>query len=155
MAIIKSPLGANAALTGTAKLFDLGAVAIGSDNTEWVYVKSTETFGKNAWVAVDELFNARLLGKTEADDGHTIAVADGAGIASGEYGWVAVKGKVTALVKASCAPDVALFTSATDGALDDASTSQTEILGVVITSTAGGSLTNAVSAILNYPHVNL
>jgi hypothetical protein len=60
-------------------------------------------------------------------------------LTAGNYGWVARQGKMKVTVLASCAKDVKLYSSATGGALDDASSSQTLVPGFRIDTTDGGS----------------
>lgn len=54
-------------------------------------------------------------------------------IASGSYGWVAVKGYFTGLFAASCVQDVKIYTTATDGVVDDASTTLINGLKLITT----------------------
>jgi hypothetical protein len=75
-------------------------------------------------------------------------------IASGAYGWVQIAGACQNItVLASCAPNVDLFTTATAGALDDATTTGLKkVAGIIITAT-NGSATATVAGTLNWPVV--
>ena len=131
---------------------NLGDCVSGNDATEWVYVQANGAIAQYDAVAIDETYQAIALTKAAVDDGHMVAFAQSA-FADNEYGWVALKGagsnfKVNVL--ASCAADVVLYSTATAGKLDDISTSQTKIDGVVITATDGGS-GSAIAAIATYP----
>ena len=72
-------------------------------------------------------------------------------IASGQYGWVHLGGKVRVQVSASCLPGVALYTTTTEGRLDDATVSGALVAGVVTELTA--SATSAMTAVAAYTMV--
>jgi hypothetical protein len=72
-------------------------------------------------------------------------------IASGYYGWVHLGGKVRVNVSASCLPAVALYTTTTEGVLDDATVSGALVAGVVTEVTA--SATSALTAVAAYSMV--
>jgi hypothetical protein len=72
-------------------------------------------------------------------------------IASGSYGWVQVGGKVRVNVSASCLPGVALYTTTTEGRLDDATVSGALVAGVVTEVTA--SATSAMTAVAAFTMV--
>ena len=72
-------------------------------------------------------------------------------IASGDYGWVQLGGKVRVVVSASCLPGVALYTTSTEGVLDDATVSGALVAGVVTELTA--SATSAMTAVAAYTMV--
>ena len=111
---------------------------MGADGKKFIYVNAGSAIAQYDVVAITELGVAVPVTKALADDGHKIAVAQVA-IPSGEYSYVQTCGPCTLNVLASCAADVALYTSATGGSLDDTATSQTKILGIVATVTDGGS----------------
>ena len=72
-------------------------------------------------------------------------------IASGYYGWVHLGGKVRVNVSASCLPAVALYTTTTEGLLDDATVSGAMVAGVVTEVTA--SATSAMTAVAAFTMV--
>lgn len=72
-------------------------------------------------------------------------------IASGYYGWVQLGGKVRVNVSASCLPAVALYTTTTEGRLDDATVSGALVAGVVTELTA--SATSAMTAVAAFTMV--
>ena len=72
-------------------------------------------------------------------------------IASGYYGWVHLGGKVRVNVSASCLPAVALYTTTTEGVLDDATVSGAMVAGVVTEVTA--SATSAMTAVAAFTMV--
>ena len=71
--------------------------------------------------------------------------------ASGYYGWVQLGGKVQVNVSASCLPAVALYTTSTEGRLDDATVSGALVAGVVTEVTA--SATSAMTAVAAFTMV--
>lgn len=72
-------------------------------------------------------------------------------IASGYYGWVHLGGKVRVNVAASCLPAVGLYTTSTEGVLDDATVSGALVAGVVTEVTA--SAASALTAVAAYTMV--
>lgn len=78
-------------------------------------------------------------------------------IASGSTGWVQETGTCNMNVLASCNSGVALYTSDTAGALDDAtlSTSQYRVSGVMIVATNSGSASIVAGVSASYPTVVL
>ena len=72
-------------------------------------------------------------------------------IASGQYGWVHLGGKVRVNVLVSCNPAVPLYTTTTEGALDDATVSGALVAGVVTELTA--SAASAMTAVAGYTTV--
>jgi len=136
-------LGVDFTLTPTTAEFDLGTCVMGTDGTKWVYVQASGAITQYDAVGIDENYQAAALTKALADAGHQVGYAQVA-FADNDYGWIACAGSnVSVRVAASCAADVALYTTATAGVLDDTSASQTKLLGAVIV-TAGTSA--AVSA---------
>lgn len=109
-----------------------------SDNGEAVYVQAGSAITQYHTVGIDENFAAYPLTKAMADDGWNIGFAQVA-LTKDNYGWVHTKGSdIKATGAAACAPDVALYTTATAGVLDDTSLNQTKLDGVVFAATASG-----------------
>ena len=126
-----------AAITpGTVVTLDDGGLA--------VYVKAASAIAQ---------YNAVLIPNTNiAVNATTARAADTkrggfaqVSIASGYYGWVHLGGKVRVNVSASCLPAVALYTTTTEGRLDDATVSGALVAGVVTELTA--SATSAMTAV--------
>lgn len=137
--------------------FALGQCVMGNDGTEWIYAQCAtgSSIAAYDYVTIDENFTASTGSKTAVDDGHRIALAQWA-FTTAQYGWFAIAGtganvKVNVLV--ACALDVPLYTSGTDGKLDDASTSQTKIDGIVAYSSATAT-TTPVTVIARYMKSN-
>lgn len=114
-------------------LFSLGDREMGTDGSQWLYVHAGAAITQYSWVSIDENFEAVMGTKTLADAGHGVGFAQVA-FADNDFGWVCVNGpgNINVRVLASCAADVQLYTSATAGALDDTSASQTLIRGTVL-----------------------
>lgn len=135
--------------------FKLGTVACGNGGTEWIYVQSTSAVTQYHCVSIDKDHKIRPITKALADVNPRVGFAQVA-FAADEYGWVAMRGSDTnlkVLVKAACADFVDLYTSASAGVLDDTSTSQTKIVGVVTSSSATNSGTQAEAVYAVFPHV--
>lgn len=129
----------------------LGTRTMHTDDQEYVHVLAGSAITQYQWVGIDENFNAYPLTKAMADDGWSIGIAQVA-FASGDYGWVAVRGhNLTAKVLGSCAADVALYTSGTAGSVDDTSASQTKIDGAVVVTANGTTAAANVEVLLTSP----
>jgi hypothetical protein len=126
-------IGSDIDNVSTDQKFSLGTRLSGNDGTMFVYVQANGAITQYDCVAIDESYQAAPATKALVDVGHRIGFAQVA-FADNDYGWVALSGSGSNMkvrVQASCAADVPLYTSATGGILDDASTSQTKIDGVV------------------------
>lgn len=117
-----------------------------------MFVHAAGAITQYAWVSIDESFEAAMLTKALADKREGIGVAQVA-FADNDYGWVLVRGSGTGLFKASCVQDVALYTSATAGYLDDDATAQTKVLGPVLITTLGGADASGACRLTVIPHV--
>lgn len=125
--------------TGSEIPFRLGQKFIDDQNRGWMFVRAEGALSIGTVVAIDENFDAYPITKALADAGNKIGVAPAA-FADEELGWVQISGIVAnVLVLASCAADVALYTCATAGSIDDASASQTKINGIVLTTARAAS----------------
>jgi hypothetical protein len=105
---------------------------------QYMYVHANGAIAQYDVVAIDEAYETAPITKALADASNKVGVAPVA-FADNDFGWVQVSGLVTMNVLASCAADVALYTSVTAGSLDDASASQTKIAGISLTTARGGS----------------
>ena len=108
----------------------------GEDGKEWIYVQANGAIDQYDAVAITEAGQAVAATDALVDDGHKIGVAQLA-FADNEYGYVQIRGVCELNVKASCAADVFLYTSATAGHLDDTATSLAKIAGIVCTEAGG------------------
>ena len=129
----------------------LGTLVSGTDAQEYMYVKAGSAITQYQVVGIDEDYNAYPLTTAMAGDGWHIGAAQVA-FASGDYGWVAVRGSnVTIKVLGACAADVALYTTSTAGSLDDTATSTlVKIEGIVLVTAAATAASNR-EAIMTFP----
>jgi hypothetical protein len=144
-------LGVDLTDTPLTAQFALGTTVKTTDGGEYVYVQASGAITQYDWVGIDEDYQCASLTKTIADDGWSVGVAQVA-FADNDYGWVAIRGhNLTGRIAASCAADVSLYTSATAGVLDDSSTSQTKIEGVVAVTANASNTARAKEALLTFP----
>lgn len=136
--------------------FTLGQQITALDNSVWVYVLlgTGGSTGAGFVMVFDEDFLAVMMSNSVGAIGDKIGVWAGAAALAGSYGWVQVYGTCDALqVLASAAPNVALASTTTAGALDDSVANPTKnVTGVVLTTARAASQGNA-PAVLNYPVV--
>lgn len=72
-------------------LFALGTHALGSSDSEWLYVQAQTTISAQSWVAFNATFSAGMASATDVTSGLGIALAN-ATISASSYGWVAIRG---------------------------------------------------------------
>ena len=143
-------IGVNLAANETTASQALGTREPSTDNQEYVYVLAGSAITQYQFVGIDEDFNAYPLTKAMADDGWIIGVAQTA-LTAASYGWIAIRGaNLTGNVSGSCAADVTVYTTGTAGQIDDTSTSQTNLDGVVVVATNGTTAAANVEVLLTY-----
>ncbi|MEC9266715.1 MAG: hypothetical protein VX464_11700 [Pseudomonadota bacterium] len=144
-------IGPYIAGTTTDAKFGLGDKHVDHLGRTWVYVQAAEALTQYDFVGIDEDYAASQLTATEAGDGWFIGVAQVA-FSADEYGWIVCQGAngITARVAASCAADVALYTTATAGVVDDATTT-TKIDGVVAVAANTTTSVANVEVLLTFP----
>jgi hypothetical protein len=103
-------LGVRLSDTSTTQRHELGSRILGIDGVEYVYVKAGEAIAQYDAVDYTSAFVASV---TDASD-FAFGVAQVA-IASASYGWVAVRGVVTAKVTASMSAGTTLARDCTAG----------------------------------------
>lgn len=122
---------------GTTPMQAVGTKVVCNDGV-YQYVKAAGTIAQYDLVKIRNDFTVvsgttTLLPSTEPAK---VGVANQTGFTSGQYGWVFVgPGLVTVNVAASCVQDVKLYTTATPGVVDDASTTLINGLKLVTTIT--------------------
>ena len=137
------------ALTDTQSTpsLQVGTLVNLDDGGQAIYVRAASNLSQ---------FNAVLIPATNIATNATTARAASTkrvgfaqvSIASGDYGWVQTGGKVRVVVSTSCLPNVALYTTTTEGVLDDATVSGRLVAGLVTEVTA--SATSAITALASY-----
>ena len=152
--VTNGAVGADLTSTTTDAKFALGDMATGNDGSEWVYCKASAAITQYHSVAATRAFLASGLTNTNAVTANFYGSAQ-IGFAQDEYGWICKRSATATLrVAASCAKNVALYTTATSGVIDDTATSIAFRLdGVQIntTNSAGGAASKP--GIIIYPNI--
>ena len=140
---------------GDSKGFGLGDRYVDDAGREYVFVVAGGAITGAAYVCtIDAAYSATMLSTANDARGNLVGIPLAA-FASGEFGWLQVKGPSTIRVLASAVANTRLNTTATAGALDDDGTvGAMQVQGAYITTTNGGATAN-VAAILNYPFVDV
>jgi hypothetical protein len=100
-------------------------------NNEYIWCAGVASTVRGSAVCYDEDYQAALLNTTLGAVPRLVAFAVAVAEAS-KWGWFQVRGdNVPMSLAASCAEDVALYTTGTAGVLDDESSSVHKVLGVV------------------------
>lgn len=139
-------LRADVTRTSTDQKFRLGTTVTVGDAT-YIYVKATAVITQYYFCIITAGSDATSpWGATAMTTTIAGAIPQAVGcaqvaFASGEYGWVAIAGKFTGFVGASCAQDVKLYTHATAGLVDDTAT--TLVSGVMLETTVSAANQNA------------
>jgi len=153
-------IGANYATTITAaslassgKAFGLGDRSTDQDGKDWVFVQASGAIAQYDVVFLSAAYAASSLSTSNDARGNLVAVAPIA-FADTEYGWVQIKGPCTMNVKASCAANARLDTTATAGSLDDDGTAGSmQVQGIYLTTARGGT-DGSAPGILNFPYID-
>lgn len=148
-------IGGSFSFTTPVAEFELLTESADQDGNVYTYVQADGALGQYDCVVIDETGQAVVANLTTTasafgDKAGAVQVA----FADDEYGWVlrAGVGEVNGLT--SCAANVSIHSTATDGHLDDAGTSGAETIdGIVLTTAVGGGGADSVAAHLNYPTV--
>ena len=152
-AISTSPLlGVNLSQVDTTAQYAPGTLSNCSDGGMAMYVlSSTSAISTYAAVAIDGNGKANMLTTTNAASSPRCGFSQ-VSIATGAYGWVRLGGAAILVnLAANCAPNVALFTTATPGVLDDATVTLGYVMGLVANNTISNA--TAVTCIGLSPHV--
>lgn len=136
--------------TQTSAVINPGTVVNLDDGGMAVYVQAASAISQYNAVCIPNTNIATNATTARVADTKRVGFAQ-VSIASGSYGWVHLGGKVRVNVSASCLPSVALYTTSTEGVLDDATVSGALVAGVVTNLTA--SATSAMTAVAAYTMV--
>lgn len=120
----------------------------------YIYALGVASTAVGSWVKLylaSDVLSTVLLNETAAALGGMVGVAMSASVAL-KYGWYQIFGMAEASFLVSCATNVTLFATSTDGSLDDAGT--TRLHGVWLEDTEGGTGTSNLTCFLYYPHCN-
>jgi len=130
--------------TESSPSVNVGTVVTLDDGGMAVYVRAASAISQYNAVLIPNSNIATNATTARSADTKRVGFAQ-VSIASGDYGWVQLGGKVRVNVSASCLPGVALYTTTTEGRLDDATVSGALVAGVVTEVTA--SATSAMTAV--------
>lgn len=138
------------------KTFTVGDRAEDYNGKIYIYVKASSAIAQYDVVTFDETYNTTVAPVSTSNDarGDLLGVAPAA-IASASYGWLQVYGPCTMNVKASCAANVRLNTTATGGSPDDDGTSTTMALDGIYLTAARGGTDGSAAGILNFPAIGV
>lgn len=137
----------------TGKGFGPGDRHVDHDGKAYVFVQASAAIAANDLAFFTTAFAATALSTANDARGNLCGVAL-VPFASGDFGWVQVRGGSSMNVLANCAANVRLNTTATAGKLDDDGTAGSmHVQGVYLTS-ANGAGTNATACVLNDPFID-
>lgn len=88
-----SMLGFDPTNHSATALFAVGTHALGSNDTEWVYVQAQTTISSLSWVAINPTFSAGMASAADVVSGlqNIFGLANGQ-ISASSYGWIAIRG---------------------------------------------------------------
>lgn len=150
--ITDGTLGVRVSSVSTSALFSVGIQKPGSQASKWMYIQANASIGQYAAVMINQSSLAVPLTTTNSASSKQVGFAQ-VSIASGSYAWVALEGNnISVNLAADCAPNVRLYTTATNGVLDDAIVSAGLIQGVIATVTISNA--TATRIIAHNPHIS-
>jgi hypothetical protein len=144
---------------GGVRLGTVGMFDDPDDGTQcFLYVEAAEAITAAGYLCVVDSANlAEMVDTTSSAPGAGAGMRCGAAmaaIASGGQGWIQVYGKGSLRTLASAALGTALTSSATPGAVDDATTTGLEVIeGLSLGTATGGAAATNADAYFNWPYV--
>jgi hypothetical protein len=133
--------------------FALLARSCDEDGNEYMYVQADGAIaGAGYAVIIDEAGQAAEITNTTGLYGQKVGIAKAA-FADNEYGWVQIYGTTLIQVAASCAANVVITTTTTDGQLDDAAGVGTKVIVGAALTTARAASAGTAEGVINYPTV--
>jgi hypothetical protein len=138
----------------SGKMFGLGDRATDHLGNEYIFAMSSGSFSTGTMAIVDSTYTANPLTNTTAPTAGIVGAVQSGGV-SGDYLWVQVRGIGLVRAAANCAKDVPLYTTTTNGTLDDATASAAsfQVVGVYLSTNNGAGTSNMAASILNYPFI--
>lgn len=134
----------------TSPSFNVGTTVLLDDGGQAVYVQAASAISQYNAVLIPNTFIATNATSARSAATKRVGFAQ-VSIASASYGWVQTGGKVRVMVNTSCNPSVPLYTTATEGVLDDLTVSGALVAGVVTETTA--SATSAMTAVAAFSQI--
>lgn len=139
-------------LTNLGNGFGVGDRYVDASGNEYVFVLASGAVAQYDAVHIGSTYVAQALTKALGDTGAPVGIACGT-LSSASYGWAQIKGMGTVNALQTCASSTALYTSGTAGKLDDTTTSQVKVAGVVLTSANATTGTVATACFIGtYPY---
>jgi len=146
-----SVIGVNLTRVDASAMFPVGTIVNLNDGGQAMYVKaSTSALSTYSAVSISKNGIAMQLTTTNAATTSRVGFAQ-VSVATSNYAWVALGGKVLVMGAAQCAPAVPLFTTGTAGVLDDATVTAGYIPGMVAATTISNA--TALTCAAQYPHI--
>ena len=127
------------------------------DGKEFIYVKASSAIAQYDVCTIDPatcITTVAPLGTSNDARGNWVGVAPVA-IASGDYGWLQIYGPCTMNVKASCAANVRINTTATAGSPDDDGTAGAMAIDGLYLTTARGGTDGSAAGVITYAAVGV
>lgn len=144
--VIDGTIGVDVTKEDSTPEFPLGAEKEFSDGSIWQYVTAGEAISQYLLCRLTDDGNYTATRATTTAVGavpYALGITEGLTVTSGSYFWILRQGPCTVFAGASCAADVALYTTATSGLVDDTAT--TLVVGLHLTATVGGSNANTAA----------
>lgn len=142
--ITDGPVGTIFSATTTTAAVALGSIANTDDGGEVVYCISSGAVSQYALAGINEDFDVYMMTTALSAQSDRLGFPQIA-FGAGEYGWVYTRGSnIKVRTKASAAADTQLYTTASAGVVDDASSAGAlKLDGVVLVAAAGTAATGA------------
>ena len=143
--------GLNPSFAYADDAFKRGTLAFDDDSNGYLFCRASGAISAGDVVVIDEDGQAARLSTANDDFGDRLGVA-AASLVDSQSGWMQVFGAAEVNVEADCAAHCQLYSTATDGRLDDTDTDAAEIVGIVLT-TARDAAAGLSPGFLNWPAV--
>jgi hypothetical protein len=145
-------LGLNVDDTPTTNVsgFALGTRCEDHRGYEYNYVHANGAIEQYDFVVFDEAYEAYALTAALAID-HPSGGAAQVAFADNDYGWLLVRGVGSVNALTLCAAEVQLYSSGTEGHLDDADASQSAVIGIRLSAAVGGGGAASAACYLDHP----
>ena len=146
-----SKVGADLNNTSTTQLFALGEKVQGSGASEWVYVVANNTISAYKMVAMSNAFSCGGARGMDLLSGLQLGVAQTT-FASGEYGWVAIRGNSLGVLGSGSSTTTAqgIYLHGT-GLVDNQASGSGTLAGISIVSVAQTAGVTVTGMLLSYP----
>lgn len=129
----------------TDLVFELGTIVQSSGGSEYIYVEADEAITQYALCFIASDYGISMLNTAGSGTTPNAVCIPQIAVTSGSYAWALIRGNGSVLAAASAAANNKLYTTATDGVVDDASTGHDLVQGLVLTASNGA--TQAATAV--------